>query len=110
MKLRLEKNTVKIRLSKESILKLHSDGFLEDQIMITEENFISYAVEIIDDIESCDLQFGSNTIEIGIPSVKAEKWIKSNQVALKEEIETDNGDTVVLIIEEDLPPRTLKTS
>lgn len=109
MKLRLEKNTVRIRLSKEAILKLHTEGFLEEQIMITEENFLSYAVEILDDIESCDLQLGPNIIEVGIPSVKAEKWIKSNQVALKEEIETENGEIVTLIVEEDLPHGKAKT-
>jgi len=105
MKLRIDKKTVKIRLSKEEIINLQSEGFLEDKIVISEENYLSYVVEIVEDIETCDLNFGENSIEIGIPVDVAEKWIKSNQVGIKEIIETDSEESVTLVIEEDLPPR-----
>ncbi len=103
MKLRIDKKTVKIRLSKEEILVLQSEGFLENQLIISEENYFSYVVEVLEDIETCDLNFSSNTIEVGIPFKTAEKWIKSNQLAIKEKIETDDGESLTLIIEEDLP-------
>jgi hypothetical protein len=104
MKLRIDKKTVKIRLSKEEILELQSEGFLENHLTISEENYLSYVVEILDDIETCELNFSSNTIEVAIPFDTAEKWIKSNQVAIKQTIETDDGETLTLIVEEDLLP------
>lgn len=105
MKLRIDKKTVKIRLSKEEILELQSEGFLENHLAISEENYLSYVVEILDDIDTCDLNFSPNAIEIGIPFKVADKWIKSNQVAIKQIIDTDDGESLTLIVEEDLPPR-----
>jgi hypothetical protein len=105
MKLRIEKKTVRIRLSKEEILTLQSEGFLENRVAISEDNYLSYVVEILKDIETCDLNFSANAVEVGIPYDTAEKWIRSNQVGIKEIIDTDNGESVTLLIEEDLPPR-----
>lgn len=108
MKLRLDKKTVRIRLSKEEILSLQSDGFLEENITLSEDNFFSYVIDVREDIDECGLYFGEDGVRVEIPFKISEKWINSNQVGIKETFETDEDETITLYIEEDLPPRKNK--
>jgi hypothetical protein len=67
MKLRLDKKTVRIRLSKEEILSLQSDGFLEENITLSEDNFFSYVIDVLEDIDECGLYFGEDGMRVEIP-------------------------------------------
>lgn len=108
MKLRLDKKTVRIRLSKEEILNLQSDGFLEEKVSLSENNFFSYVIDILEDIDKCGLYFSEDGLRVEIPFKISEKWINSNQVGIKETFETDDDEIVTLFVEEDLPPRKNK--
>ena len=108
MKLRLDKKTVRIRLSKEEILKLQNEGFLEEKLSFNEDNYFSYVIEVLDDIEECELYFNEDGLQVGIPIDVSEKWINSNQVGIKETFDTEDGELITLFVEEDLPPRKNK--
>ena len=108
MKLRLEKETVRMRLSPDEIRKLKSEKAIVEKISVSKENGFSYSIQIVDHDETCCMDFKDNSLEISIPNALANKWMNSNQVAIKETIDTDNGDTIVLVIEVDLPPRKNK--
>ncbi len=108
MKLRLDKKTVRIRLSKEEILNLQNEGFLEEKISFNEDNYFSYVVEVLDDIETCELYFNEDGLQVGIPIDVSDKWINSNQVGIKETFDTEDGELITLFVEEDLPPRKHK--
>lgn len=105
MKLRLDKKTVRIRLSKEEILSLQSDGFLEEKITLSEDNFFSYVIDVLEDIDTCGLYFSEDALRVEIPFKVSEKWINSNQVGIMETFETDDDEIITLYVEEDLPPR-----
>jgi hypothetical protein len=105
MKLRLDKYSVRLRLSKEEILNLQNDGYLEEKVSFSENNYFQYVIEIVEDIDTCEVYFGEEGLEVDIPFEISEKWINSNQVGIKESIETDEGDSITLLIEEELPPR-----
>jgi len=108
MKLRLEKETVRLRLSSDEIRKLKSEKTIDEIISISKENRFRYSIQIVNHHETCSMDFRNNSLEIFIPHILADKWINSKQIAIKETIYTDNGGPIVLIIEEDLPPRKNK--
>jgi hypothetical protein len=108
MKLRLDNKSVRFRLSKEEILKLQNEGFVEEKLSFNEDNYFSYVIEVLDDIEECELNFNEDGLQIGIPLDVSEKWINSNQVGIKETFDTEDGELITLFVEEDLPPRKHK--
>lgn len=108
MKLRLEKETVRLRLSPDELRKLKSEKTIVEKISVSKENRFSYSIQIADHHETCYMDFKDNSLEVSIPNTLADKWMNSNQVAIKETIDTDSGETIVLVIEEDLPPRKNK--
>ena len=105
MKLRLEKDSIKLRLSTSEIDKLSIDKTLEENLYMSDKNQFRYVVIIDSNADKFKAQFEQNALTVIIPSVKAEKWINSNQVGIKETIITDTNASFSLTLEEDLPPR-----
>lgn len=108
MKLRLDKKTVRIRASKEEIIQLQDHGYLEEHIYLNETNRFTYAIEVSSDSEECQLKIREFEMLVKIPKGKSKKWINSNQVGIKETFDTENGDSITIFVEEDLPPRKKK--
>jgi hypothetical protein len=105
MKLRFEKRTVKVRLSLEEIDTLNSERSIFEKLHISNDNEFSYSVQVVDHQETCSMDFDNNSLKICMPIMLVDKWKNSNQIGIKETIETDQGESVILIVEEDLPPR-----
>lgn len=108
MKLRMEKGNIKIRLAPPEIDQLQIEKRLDEKIYISESNHFRYSIQIDEKTESCKAAFEQNALMIHIPIEKAEKWINSKQIGIKETIVTDNEEILVLTLEEDLPPRKHK--
>jgi len=108
MKLRLEKGIIKIRLTPSEIEKFYASKYLDEKINITGHNQFCYSIKMKESIEACAVFFDENALNIHVPTEKAEKWIHSNQIGIKETIVTNKGDEIVLTLEEDLPPRKHK--
>lgn len=105
MKLRLEKETVKLRLSSDEIRTLQIEKYLTEEFVISRENRFNYSIHIANQSDTCLVQFNSQSLEITVPEVVADKWMNSNQVGIKETIVTIDGGKIDLFVEEDLPPR-----
>lgn len=108
MKLRLEKGSIKVRLSSDEIVALNSDKHISEQIQISMNSQFYYSVDINDHQELCTVEIDNNKLQVHVPLHKATKWLSSNQVGLKEIIYFDNGESISLVVEEDLPPRKNK--
>jgi len=108
MKLRLEKGIIKLRLAPAEIDKLYVEKSLEEKLYFSKSNQFKYSINIDGRLVTCTTNFQQNSLQVNIPLQQAEKWINSNQIGIKETIVTDNGSTIVLTLEEDLPPRKHK--
>ena len=108
MKLRLEKGTIKIRITPEEKKELENKNLLSEQLYINEVNQFAYTINIKKDLEICLVKFGENQLSVTVPEEKVIKWFNSNQIGIKETIITDKGEFIVLTLEEDLPPRKFK--
>lgn len=105
MKLRFEKGIVKLRLSLEEISTLINNQLISESYYISKDNKFEYSIKIEQHLQACSISFNSDSMIVQIPQFKAEKWINSRQVGIKEIIVTDQSEEMVLIVEEDLPPR-----
>jgi hypothetical protein len=104
MKLRINQQSIRFRLSAEEILRLQDEGYLEETVTITEDNYFVFVLEIANHLEACEVQFGDDGLNVGIPMEVAEGWINSNKTGISETIDADNQESITLRIEEDLPP------
>ena len=105
MKLRLERDTVRLRLSPNEMELLKADKIVAEKISISSENEFSYSIQIDNHLNTCFIDFKNNSLKISVPNAIADKWMNSNQIGIKEMIMVENGKATNLIVEEDLPPR-----
>lgn len=105
MKLRLEKDTVRLRLSPDEIRTLKFEKYIIEKFHLSEENRFSYSIKLIDHSDRCMINFKSQSMELSVPVAIADKWMDSSRIGIKETIVTDQGGEIVLYVEEDLPPR-----
>lgn len=105
MKLRFEKEKVRLRLSPDEIRTLKVEKFIVEKFQLSGENGFSYAIQLVDHSDKCMVNFKSQGMVISVPIAISEKWMDSNQIGIKETIVTDHGGKIVLFVEEDLPPR-----
>lgn len=108
MKLRLEKGSVKVRLLTEEINRLIYKNFIEESIQFSEENAFNFSVQIMKMENPVEVIFQNNSLKIFIPTKSAEKWVNSNQIGIKETIKSNLGESIEIVVEEDLPPRKSK--
>lgn len=99
---------VRLRLSPGEIDLLNSNKSICEKIFITNENEFNFSINIVGQIENCMVVFSIKALDISLPNTVANKWMDTNQIGIKETIVTDNGRSIVLIVEEDLPPRKNK--
>jgi len=105
MKLRLEKERITIRLSPYEIETFFSQKFLEEKLAISENNHFSFALSISEEQEAISAEFKNSRLLVQVPSQKADKWINSRQIGMKETIISEFDSEIKLTLEEDLPPR-----
>ena len=108
MKLRLEKTKITIRLSPSEMELFSSSKFIEEKLIISDNNEFAFALSSSDSPDTMTAQFNNRALSVHIPTQKVEKWINSGQVGLKETIKSDSGSEIQLTLEEDLPPRKFK--
>ena len=105
MKLRMEQGNITIRLSPSEIGDLREKKTLKEELFISGTNRFSFTVNINDRSVSCRANFSRNSLIIEVPLEKAEKWMNSGQIGIKETIVTEASAPFVLVLEEDLRPR-----
>jgi len=97
MKFRIEKNTVKFRLSPLEIELLSSNKSLSESIKISGLNNFEYSILVVEDSDKSSLEFGGSTATARIPQSDSSKWQKSDQIGLNEIINTSGSEIVSLI-------------
>ncbi|MDZ7604500.1 MAG: hypothetical protein U5K79_02705 [Cyclobacteriaceae bacterium] len=105
MKLRLDKNSITIRIEPDERAELLRAGFLQDRISIDQNNFFQFTVSISNQIETVAANFTSNQLNVLLPKNQVEKWVASGQVGIRANIISHQKSMILLVVEEDLPPR-----
>jgi hypothetical protein len=105
MKLRLDKNNITIRIEPDERAELLRTGLLQEQISIDQNNFFQFTVSISDQNESVAANFTSNQLSVLLPKNLAEAWLTSGQVGVRANIISSRKSMILLVVEEDLPPR-----
>lgn len=101
MKLRFEKNSLRLRLRKSDVATLKQQGFVTESVEIP-GNILRYELRISDVPEPGAL-FKDNAVLAIIPVDMATKWLNTDEVGIYHMIHLDNSSMLELTIEKDFP-------
>lgn len=108
MKLRITKDTIVFRLTREEMEVLRTAKEISDKVFISEENQLEYFIKSRKTANNAIITFTRASIKATVPQSTLDDWLDSKKIGITASIITEKGDSVTLKIEEDLPPRKLR--
>lgn len=100
MKIRIQGNSIRYRLTRSEVTALQAKGFFEEQTSFNGKNFV-YRVMAKQGITTLEAEFQNDTISLFLPKVESEKWPNSDLVGYKADMILENGNILHLILEKD---------
>ena len=101
MKLRFEKNSLRLRVRKSDVAELKQQGFITESVEMP-GNVLTYELRILD-IAAPQALFKDNAVVATIPRNIAAEWLNTDEVGIYHMISMDNNRTLELVIEKDFP-------
>jgi hypothetical protein len=101
MKLRIQGNSVRFRLSKPEVEKFGKEGYIEE---ITDfgAQTLTYALNRVRDHNDLYLDYNDGVIVLNVPSELSEKWISSDLVGIEHTMDIDGyGRMLHILLEKD---------
>ena len=103
MKLRIEGQTLRIRLSEEDIQTFRTKNLLKHCIGFGDDHQLCYS--LVKEVRTgFDLKFRGSDLQVMVPVEQAILWLDSNQIGIEDDVEIDDA-TVRIIVEKDLKPK-----
>jgi hypothetical protein len=101
MKIRFEKNSLRLRVRKSDVAELKQQGFITESVEMP-GNVLTYELRISDVTEPQAL-FKDNAVVTTIPRDIATEWLNTDEVGIYHMIPLGNNRTLELVIEKDFP-------
>jgi hypothetical protein len=97
MKLRIQANSLRLRLNQAEVARLRDGGHVESSIEFAPGCSLSYLLEGSPGAKSLSADFDGRAIRLTVPTQQLTEWAESNQVG----IESRSPNGVEVLIEKD---------
>ena len=109
MEIRIQGNSIRLRLSQAEVDHLGKTGKVEDRIQFgtTAAESLRYVMESAA-IREMGASYSANEIKVFIPANLVTKWVSTDQVGLEHEMDLGGGNFLRILVEKDfkcLTPR-----
>lgn len=102
MKLRLQRNSLRLRLSDEEVAQLAERGRLEESIEFDAGRRLTYALEIGGEGAPMSARYERDTITVTLPPA-ARTWHETDRLGFEsEQVSAQTGTRLRLVVEKDL--------
>lgn len=100
MKIRIEDNSIRLRLRRSEVEHLGSTGSLYANTIMPGGRF-EYALVLNDAIDVLTALKTKDGIRMELPQAEGESWVNSEQVGFERELPLGDGQTLRLLVEKD---------
>ena len=100
MKIRIQGNTVRYRLTKSEVETLAQTGYYKEETRFGERTFV-YAIKADPATKELHADYVNDTITLYLNRDKSLVWPKNEIVGYSSEIKTSKGNTLSLLLEKD---------
>lgn len=103
MKLRIQADTLRLRLTQSEVQQFATTGNVEEVISfgVTAGQQLIYALTQKADIDVPELTFSLNRLTVWVPTALASAWTATDQVGFSQDIPLEDGRTLGVLVEKD---------
>ena len=100
MKLRINANSIRLRLSKTDVVKLATDGYLEERVSFADKVF-SYSLRCKAGIHKLSANFKAGKINVFVPKALIKDWADNDAVGFDTYMPVGENDSLYILVEKD---------
>ncbi|HEX8288790.1 MAG TPA: hypothetical protein VF556_12375 [Pyrinomonadaceae bacterium] len=103
MKLRIRRNSLRLRLTKSEVAVIGAGGTVEETVEFCDESSqrLIYALEASAAARNPTAVFDAGRITVIIPKTQAEEWARTDQVGIETEKQLGDNRSLHILIEKD---------
>ena len=101
MKLRVQGDSIRMRITRPELALLQADGEIADTINFSPDRKLDYRLSATDDGASLRVEFVKNAIRICVPRATFDQWANSDEISLQGEQEIGSAQTLSILVEKD---------
>jgi hypothetical protein len=101
MKLRIQGNSLRLRLSQSEVAQFSKTGFVEDSIQFAPGASLSYTIETASALQAPLATFQDHWLRVQVPASAAQDWYTTDRVAITADQPVDGEKTLSVLIEKD---------
>jgi len=100
MKLRINGNSIRLRLSRSEVAHFEATGHIEDAVEFGPLSKFSYGITAVED-SALYTSYSGDGIQVKVPGHLAQDWTRTDRVAISAEQPLENNKTLQILIEKD---------
>ena len=100
MKLRIDGNSIRLRLSKSEVAHFAATGHIEDAVEFGPLSKFSYTVTAVEE-STLNSSYNPSGIQVKVPRDLAQDWAQTDRVAIAGEQPIENDRTLQILVEKD---------
>jgi hypothetical protein len=100
MKIRIQRNSVRFRLSKSDVEQLGTNGYLQEETAFGTSKFF-YAVKQDPTADALSAEFANGIITMFVPTAFTKDWVTNNVVGIDANVLLDEQESLYLLVEKD---------
>ncbi len=101
MKLRIFKNSVRLRLRQGEVKQFAETGLVEAGIYFGGDGILEYRLVSCPDATALSATFHHGTLEVTVPQNMARHWTESDEVAISADQNTGVSERLAILVEKD---------
>ena len=101
MKLRIQGNSLRLRLTQSEVEAFGERGHVEEHIRFRPGEFMVYTLEASDVVGHMDAHYGEGRVTIRVPSGQVAAWVETNQVGMEGEQPIEGDERLTILVEKD---------
>ena len=83
MKLRIQDNSLRLRLTQKEVARLGDQGAVESAIQFSEHRVLRYSVSVSDSAERVSVHYEGDSICVFLPKAAAKLWANNHEVTIE---------------------------
>jgi hypothetical protein len=101
MKLRIQGNSLRLRLNQSEVAQFSKTGFVEDSIQFAPGASFAYALESLSSVSGPRALYANGSLRIQVPRADGSDWACSDRVGISGELPLESGKHLSILIEKD---------
>ncbi len=101
MKLRIQGNSLRLRLSQPEVAQFSKTGFVEDSTQFAPDVKFTYTIESSSSLPEPLASYQDHWLRVQIPTAAAKEWFTTDRVGISHEQAIDSESMLSIVIEKD---------